>query len=39
MKMFSDTVSSLNSWGSWYTVAMPRAIASDVEWIETGRPS
>ena len=37
--MFSDTVSSANSCGSWYTVAMPNAIASLVELIETGAPS
>jgi hypothetical protein len=37
--MFSDTVSSGNSWGSWYTVAIPNAIASPVESMLTGRPS
>src|SRR5690348_1410366 len=37
--MFSDTVSSGNSCGSWYTVAIPSAMASPVEWIVTGRPS
>ena len=37
--MFSETVSSGNSCGSWYTVAMPSAIASPVEWMLTGRPS
>src|SRR3954466_11678780 len=39
VKMFSETVSSGNSWGSWYTVAIPSAMASPVEWIATGRPS
>ena len=39
VKMFSDTVSSGNSWGSWYTVAIPNAIASPVESMLTGRPS
>ena len=37
--MFSDTVSSGKSCGSWYTVAIPRAMASPVAWIVTGRPS
>lgn len=39
MNTFSATVSSANSCGSWYTVAMPRAIASTVEVMDTGRPS
>jgi len=37
--MFSETVSSGNSCGSWYTVAMPRAMASPVPAIVTGAPS
>jgi hypothetical protein len=39
MNTFSATVSSLNSCGSWYTVAMPSEIASSVDVIETGAPS
>ena len=39
VKMFSETVSSGNSCGSWYTVAMPRAMASPVVEMATGRPS
>ena len=39
MKMFSETVSSANSCGSWYTVAMPSAMASPVPAIVTGAPS
>ena len=39
VKMFSLTVSSLNSCGSWYTVAMPRSIAARVEVMAAGAPS
>ena len=39
VKMFSETVSSANSCGSWYTVAMPSAMASPVDAIVVGRPS
>jgi hypothetical protein len=39
MKTFSATVSSAKSCGSWYTVAMPNAIASTVDEIVTGTSS